>query len=84
MADQPPPVSPREISEFLALVRERSTNRVPSTPAEDVVFFERKADLLSRIAAHSFDPEAVEVAAIARAQLDAARSRLADSAGGGC
>lgn len=46
-----------------------------------MAFFERKADLLTRIAAHSFDPEAVEVAAIARAQLDAARTRLS---GGGC
>ncbi|GAB3210650.1 hypothetical protein ACQEU5_08690 [Marinactinospora thermotolerans] len=82
MADQPSPVSTREISEFLALVRERSTDPTPPTPAEDVVFFERKADLLSRIAAHSFDPEAVEVAAIAHAQLDAARARLARAAGG--
>lgn len=76
MADQPSPVSPREISAFLALVRERSACRVPPTPAEDVAFFERKADLLTRIAADSLDLDAVGAAANARAQLDAARARL--------
>jgi hypothetical protein len=63
MTDQPARVSPREISAFLDQLHAIS----PDTPlAERVRFFERKADLLSRVAADLDTAEAHQVAADAR------------------
>lgn len=61
MTDQlPTRVTPGEISAFLDQLRVIG----PDTPlAERIEFFERKADLLSRVAAHLDTPEAYEVAA---------------------
>jgi hypothetical protein len=63
MTDQPARVSPREISAFLDHLRAIT----PDTPlAERIRFFERKADLLSRVAADLDTAEARQVAADAR------------------
>jgi hypothetical protein len=63
MTDQPARVTPREISAFLDRLRAVT----PDTPlAERIEFFERKADLLSRVAADLDTPEAHQVAADAR------------------
>jgi hypothetical protein len=60
MTDQPARVSPGEISAFLDQLRAIT----PDTPlAERIRFFERKADLLSRVAATLDTPEAHQVAA---------------------
>jgi hypothetical protein len=77
MSDQPQPVTSAEISDLLAAVSERFHRSDPITPSEDVAFLERKADVMGRIATAMDDPDAAGVAAAARAQLDAARARLA-------
>jgi hypothetical protein len=63
MTDQPARVTPAEISELLdqacGLTRESSL-------ADQIVYHERKASLLSRIAATLDTPEAHQVAADAR------------------
>jgi hypothetical protein len=66
MTDQPARVSPGEISAFLDHLRAIS----PDTPlAERIRFFERKADLLSRVAADLDTAEAHQVAADAWAYV---------------
>jgi hypothetical protein len=69
MSDQPQPVTSAEISDLLAAVSERFHRSAPFTPLEDVAFLERKADVMSRIAATMDDPDASDVAAAARARL---------------
>jgi hypothetical protein len=60
MTDQPARVSPGEISAFLDHLRAIT----PDTPlAERIRFFERKAHLLSRVAADLDTAEAHQVAA---------------------
>jgi hypothetical protein len=60
MTDQPARVSPGEISAFLDHLRALT----PDIPlAERIRFFERKAHLLSRVAADLDTPEAHRVAA---------------------
>jgi hypothetical protein len=60
MTDQPARVTPAEISALLDHLRAISAD----TPlAERIRFFERKADLLSRVAADLDTPEAHRVAA---------------------
>jgi hypothetical protein len=60
MTDQPARVTPGEISAFLDQLRAIT----PDTPLpERIRFFERKAHLLSRIAAHLDTAEAHQVAA---------------------
>ncbi len=60
MTDQPARVSPGEISAFLDQLRAIG----PDTPLADrIEFFERKADLLSRVADDVGTAEAHEVAA---------------------
>jgi hypothetical protein len=60
MTDQPARVTPAEISAFLDRLRAIT----PDTPlAERIRFFERKAHLLSRVAAGLDTPEAHLVAA---------------------
>lgn len=60
MPDQPSRVSPAEISEFLDHARRLR----PDAPlSERLVYFERKASILSRIAADLNTPEAHNVAA---------------------
>ena len=63
MTDQPARVIPGEISALLDQLR----GITPDTPlAGRIRFFERKADLLSRVAADLDTPEAHQVAADAR------------------
>lgn len=81
MSDQPQPVSPREICDFLSQVRARLGRSEPARPDEQVAFFERKVDLFTRIAAQSGDSEAYAAAAGARAQLAHARARAAQDGG---
>jgi len=60
MTDQPARVSPAEISAFLDQLRVIT----PDTPLEERIrFFERKADLLSRVAADLDTAQAHQVAA---------------------
>ena len=60
MTDQPARVSPGEISAFLDQLRAIT----PDAPLEERIrFFERKADLLSRVAADLDTAEAHQVAA---------------------
>ena len=60
MTDQPARVSPGEISAFLDQLRATT----PDTPLEECIrFFERKADLLSWVAADLDTAEAHQVAA---------------------
>ena len=60
MTDQPGRVTPGEISALLDQARALT----PDTPLQERIrFFERKAHLLSRIAAHLDTPEAHQVAA---------------------
>jgi hypothetical protein len=60
MTDQPARVSPGEISAFLDRLRAIT----PDTPLEERIrFFERKAGLLSRVAADLDTAEAHQVAA---------------------
>ena len=66
MTDQPARVSPGEISGLLDQLR----GLPPDAPlAERLAWHERKADVLSRIADQTGDPEARQVAADARAYM---------------
>ncbi|WP_285758117.1 hypothetical protein [Nocardiopsis ansamitocini] len=65
----------RDIAAFLAEVQTRAM-RTDLTPTENLAFFQRKADLMDRIAHESPDPDALRVAANARAQLTAARAQV--------
>ena len=69
MPAEPEPVSPREVSEFLAEVARLSRCGLSADPAERLAFFERKADLLTRIADRDGGGEAHAVARGAREQL---------------
>ena len=73
MTDQPSRVSPREISDLLDQARQLTTT---ATPAGLVAYHERKADLLTRIAAELGTLDAHEVAANARAYAAALRTGL--------
>jgi len=68
------PVSPREVSEFLTEVLRLSRSGLPDDPAERLAFFERKADLLTRIAEGDGSDEARAVARAAREQLARVRA----------
>ncbi len=69
MPAEPEPVSPREVSEFLAEVARLSRCGLPTDPAERLAFFERKADLLTRIADRDGTDDARAAASGAREQL---------------
>ena len=74
MTDQPARVSPGEISGLLDQLRRLP----PDAPLADrLAWHQRKAGLLTRIADHSGDPAAYEVAADAWGQV----ARLARQAG---
>ena len=74
MTDQPSRVTPGEISDLLDQFRHLAQAHGQATPADRLAYFERKADLLARIAAHLGTDEAREVAAAARAQVTALRA----------
>ena len=74
MTDQPSRVSPREISDLLDQARQLTTTT--TTPAGLLAYHERKADLLTRIAAELGTLDAHEVAANARAYAAALRTGL--------
>ncbi|GAA3730778.1 hypothetical protein HDA32_005916 [Spinactinospora alkalitolerans] len=74
MSEQPERVTARDVADFLSEVLGRFGGASPTTAAEDVAFFERKAELLGRIAAESDDPETHAVAENARAQLEETRA----------
>jgi hypothetical protein len=61
MADQPSRVTPGEISALLDQARRLAAE--DASPAEQLAYHERKAQLLSRIAATLDTPEAHQVAA---------------------
>ena len=61
MTDQPSRVTPAEISALLDQVRRLTAEDAPLT--DQIAYHERKASLLSRIAAHLDTPEAHQVAA---------------------
>ena len=61
MTDQPARVSPDDISTLLA--QPRRTQPATPTPAERLAYHERKAELLSRIAAVLGTTDAYDVAA---------------------
>ena len=63
------PVSPREVSDLLADLRRLSCLGSSADPAERLVFFERKADLLTRIANRDGTDDARAAASGAREQL---------------
>ncbi|GLU50131.1 hypothetical protein [Nocardiopsis ansamitocini] len=71
----PRPVTASDIADFLTDVQTRAA-RTDLTPTDNLAFFQRKADLMDRIAHESPDPDAIRVAANARAQLTAARARI--------
>jgi|SRR5690606_31288176 len=78
MAEQPVRVSAREITDFLAALREQQSAPSRSETARgrlDVLAW--KSSLLDRIAVQTSDPETRSVAAAARADLAAARAELA-------
>jgi hypothetical protein len=79
MTDQPGRVTPAEISEFLG-----HALALPPFPsvAHRIALHERKAQLLTRIAADLDNPEAHEVAAEAWDQLAALAADLRDKADG--
>ncbi|GAA3737742.1 hypothetical protein HDA32_005391 [Spinactinospora alkalitolerans] len=74
MSEQPERVTARDVEDFLSEVLGRFGGTAPATPAEDVAFFERKAELMGRIAAESDDPETHAAATNARAQLEETRA----------
>ncbi|CAM3696544.1 hypothetical protein [Nocardiopsis rhodophaea] len=74
MPEQPARVSLREITEFLAAVRELRHAGPSLDPQRRIDLLERKSSILGRIAAHTTDPETHAVAAAARAELAAARA----------
>jgi hypothetical protein len=80
MTDQPGRVTPAEISEFLGQVL--ALPRVASLP-ERIALHERKAQLLTRIAASLDTPEAHEVAAEAWDQLAGLAAELRQKVDGG-
>jgi hypothetical protein len=63
------PVSPDEVSRFLAELRRLSEAGPHADPAERLAFFERKADLLTRIAKRDGTDEKRAVAEAACRQL---------------
>ncbi len=73
MTDQPSRVTPGEISALLDQARQLTAD---SDPHERLAYFERKADLLSRVAADLGTVDAAEVAADACAYAAALRSGL--------
>ncbi|MBX9390124.1 hypothetical protein ACFPZ0_18605 [Streptomonospora nanhaiensis] len=75
MSDRTARVSPREIADFLATLRSRSTG-------DGVALLAWKSSLLDRIAQSTADPETHAVAEAARAELAAARSTEQHEAGG--
>jgi hypothetical protein len=73
MADQPARVTPGEISALLDQVRQLTPD---CDPGERLAYFDRKADLLTRVAEDLGTIDAHEVAAGARAYAAALRSGL--------
>jgi hypothetical protein len=67
MADQPSRVTPGEISALLDQARRLAAE--DASPADQLAYYERKAQLLSRIATTLDTPEAHQVAADARQQV---------------
>ena len=67
MTDQPNRVTPAEINALLDQARRLTA--ADASPAEQIAYHERKADLLSRIAATLDTPEAHQVADDARHQV---------------
>jgi hypothetical protein len=77
-SSQPRRVSPGEISALLDQLRQLATHSSPAvSAAARLAFFERKADLLTRIAADLGTAEAREVAANARTYAAELRAVLA-------
>jgi len=74
---QPRRVSPGEISDLLDQLRHLDNHATPAAAAAArLAFFDRKADLLTRIAADLDTQEAREVAANARARAAELRAAL--------
>jgi hypothetical protein len=74
---QPRRVTPGEISDLLDQLRQLATYSSPAAAAgARLAFFERKADLLTRIAVDLGTAEAHEVAADARARAAGLRAAL--------
>jgi hypothetical protein len=73
MTDQPSRVTPGEISALLDQARQLTPD---TDPGERLAYFDRKADLLTRVAADLGTLDSHEVAAAARAYAAALRSGL--------
>jgi hypothetical protein len=73
MSDQPSRVTPADISQLLSAARTLSAH---APLGEQIAYFERKAELLSRIAADMDTPEAHAVASEASDQLAALTAQL--------
>ena len=73
MTDQPSRVTPADISNLLTTARTLATD---APLGEQIAYFERKAQLLSRIAADLDSPEAHAVAAEAWDQLASLAAQL--------
>jgi hypothetical protein len=75
--DQPSRVTPAEINELLRVARMLPLN---APLAEQIAYFERKADLMSRIAADTNTAEARAAAAEAWKQVAALAAQLRQTA----
>jgi hypothetical protein len=77
------PVSMAEVTAFLADILRLTRTGPDIDPAEWLAFIERKADLLTRIAAQDGTGESRAVAQAAREQLAALRAAQSPPAAGG-
>ena len=77
------PVSVAEVTAFLADTRRLTRTGPDIDPAEWLAFIERKADLLTRIAAQDGTDESAAVAHAAREQLAQLRAGQSEHPAGG-